>query len=38
VLPDWHVTASRASPARGYALRLSLDDEGMVNSHHIPVA
>jgi UDP-2,3-diacylglucosamine hydrolase len=35
VLPDWHA-AQR--PARGYALRLSLDDDGLVSTHHIPVA
>lgn len=41
VLPDWHANATRskhgASPSRGYALRLSLDDDGLVSTHHIPV-
>jgi UDP-2,3-diacylglucosamine hydrolase len=37
VLPDWHATASRSQPARGYALRLSLDEGGLVSTHHIPV-
>ncbi|MBS7807698.1 UDP-2,3-diacylglucosamine diphosphatase [Variovorax sp. PCZ-1] len=37
VLPDWQAVNSRTEPARGYALRLSLDDDGLVNTHHIPV-
>jgi UDP-2,3-diacylglucosamine hydrolase len=37
VLPDWHATATRSQPARGYALRLSLDEDGLVSTHHIPV-
>lgn len=35
VLPDWCVTASSSSPARGYVLRLSLNDDGAVSSHHV---
>ncbi len=35
VLPDWH---SGQQPPRGYALRLSLGDDGAVSTHHIPVA
>ncbi len=35
VLPDWQVTAS---PAVGYALRLSVDPSGEVQTHHISVA
>jgi UDP-2,3-diacylglucosamine hydrolase len=35
VLPDWHA-AQR--PARGYALRLNLDEDGSVSTRHIPVA
>lgn len=38
VLPDWCVTASGAQPARGYALRLRLDDDGAVSTHQILVA
>jgi UDP-2,3-diacylglucosamine hydrolase len=34
VLPDWHVSQRLE---RGYALRLSLDDDGLVSTHHIPV-
>ncbi len=34
VLPDWHIGQR---PERGYALRLSLDGDGMVHTHQIPV-
>ncbi len=36
-LPDWCVAASHAQPARGYALRLSLDEINAVQAQHIPV-
>lgn len=37
VLPDWHAAATPTSPARGYALRLSLDADGLISAHHVPV-
>jgi UDP-2,3-diacylglucosamine hydrolase len=34
VLPDWHAALR---PARGYALRLCMDDDGLISSQHVPV-
>jgi UDP-2,3-diacylglucosamine hydrolase len=36
VLPDWHAAPSGSEPARGFALRLCIDDEGAVSTMHVP--